>query len=134
LLRAMDVFRGSMAENRSHLHPSTAFVIVVPTAAVCDAKVLRWRRWASEAATLNIDFHLLADGPMANLTRRFAGVETVRLHQIAKESTILERYPGMQWGETQSSGTPGTPESMKLRERGCSSHRARQGPEPPHDI
>eukprot|EP00966_Prymnesium_polylepis_P063515 1473294-Prymnesium_polylepis.1 len=108
----------------SQLSATTALVVVVPTGSTCDAKLLRWRRWASEAAALHIAFHILADGPLSHLAPRFYEIlgGDVQLHQMANESSIMHRYPGMKWGESQASGTPGTEGAMRLRELPSSPH------------
>ena len=95
----------------------TALVVVVPMGMLCDAKLLRWRQWASEAVALGVNFHVLLDGIPSELPSRFWEImgRDVRVDRMANETAVLRRFLGMKWGESQASGTPGASGAMKLQ-------------------
>ena len=95
----------------------TAFVVVVPTSMLCDAKLLRWRQWTSDAAALGVDFHVLLDGSPSELPARFWEImgRNTRVARMVNETAVFRRFPGMKWGESQASGTPGARGAMKLQ-------------------
>jgi len=106
-----------MAVSASSSQNATAFVVVVPTGMVCDAKLLRWRQWAADASAMGVAFHVLLDGEPEKLSTRFWNTigESIPVHRMVNESTVLSRFEGMQWGESSASGTPGSPTAMKLQ-------------------
>ncbi|KAL3893106.1 MAG: hypothetical protein SGPRY_014467, partial [Prymnesium sp.] len=95
--------------------PNSAVVIVTPSTMVCPPKLARWKRWASDASSLGLSFHLLVDGELQLLPPDVWNTNAWQVHAMANESDILRRFDGMQWGESTVSGTVGTPGAAKLQ-------------------
>ena len=86
------------SDARSH-GISTAFVIVAPGESACDAKWQHWKAWSEDASAFGVDMHLLVDGAASELSPSYwrAGPgNSIPIHQMANESTVMARFKRMQ--------------------------------------